>query len=141
LRLRRRDGAEEGAASLLLATLRDLSGVAPRMALPAVRKRSTRDELVGRIVRAREYISDMRGQDCSLDRLAQVACLSKFHFLRVFRQVFGESPAALARACRLEEAARSIRRGEPEDLAASAGGFANRHSMRRALRRHPPTLN
>lgn len=104
LRLRRYEAADEVATALLLAVLRDLRNVAPRLALENVCKPSTRDELIGRVIRAREYMADMRGRDCSLDHLAQVACLSKFHFLRLFRQVFGASPAACARRLRLEEA-------------------------------------
>jgi AraC family transcriptional regulator len=141
LRLRRREAAEEAAATLLLAVLRDHSGSAPRLCLDKVRKPATRDELLGRIVRAREYIADMRGMDCSLDRLAQVACLSKFHFLRLFQQVFSTGPAACARVARLEEARRTIACGQSEDFAAAASGYASRHSLRRALgltsRRHP----
>jgi AraC family transcriptional regulator len=133
LRQRRQDAADEAAATLLLATLRDLSGSAPKLFLDGVRKPATRDELIGRVIRARDYVSDLRGRDCSLDRLAEVACLSKFHFLRLFRQVFGVSPAAFARARRLEEAARVIARGASDDFAAAAGGYASRHSLRRAL--------
>jgi AraC-like DNA-binding protein len=133
LRLRRRGAADEAAPALLLAALRDHSSSAPRFSLDKVRKPSTRDELLGRVVRAREYVADMRGRDCSLDRLAEVACLSKFHFLRLFRQVFGTSPAACARAARLDEARRAIARGQSEDLAAAVCGYASRHSLRRAL--------
>lgn len=130
---RRRETADEAAAALLVATLRDLLGTAPRLSLDRVRKSSTRDELIGRLVRARQYIEDMRGRECSLDRLAEVACLSKFHFLRLFRQVFGISPAASARACRLAEATRALARGESESIAAAAGGYASHHSLRRAF--------
>lgn len=91
--------------SLLDGAFRQLRHVAPAPALANVRKRSTRDELVGRIVRSREYIEDMRGEHCSLDELAAIACLSRYHFLRVFREVIGCSPVAFARARRVGGAA------------------------------------
>jgi AraC family transcriptional regulator len=125
--------AEEAAAALLVESLRNLLGAARRLRLDNVRKPATRDELLGRVMRARDYVADMRGLDCSLERLAGIACLSKFHFLRLFRQVFGASPAAFARACRLEDARRALERGSSEDSAAATGGYASRHSLRRAL--------
>lgn len=135
LRRRRHDLVEQSAAELLMSTLRDLHGMAPGLAIDRVRKRATRDELVARVMRAHDYLTDMSGHDSSLDRLAQVACLSKFHFLRVFRQVFGRSPACFARSLRLAAAAGAIARGESEEFAAATGGYASRHSLRRAMLR------
>lgn len=129
----RHDVADEAATLLLLNALSQLRRAVPRTALAGVRKRTTRDELMGRLVRATEYIEDMHGERCSLERLAAIACLSKFHFLRLFKEVFGQGPAAHARIRRLRRIAAVIARGESEDAAALQAGYANRYALRRAL--------
>jgi AraC family transcriptional regulator len=100
LRQRRSRAAEFAAHSLLAGALGQLRNSLPFARLRGVRKSSTQDELRGRVLRAREYIEAMRGERCSLDELAAIACLSRFHFLRVFKQVFGVSPVAFARSLR-----------------------------------------
>lgn len=100
--------ADESARRLLLAALTDLRRKAPRSGLPRVRKRTTRHELIGRVIRAREYVDDMRGANCTLDRLAEIACLSKYHFLRVFTEVTGVGPASYARSVRKQVRSREF---------------------------------
>ncbi|MDX5420958.1 MAG: AraC family transcriptional regulator [Hymenobacteraceae bacterium] len=59
--------------------------------LPQV-KQATRQELFRRISLATDYIlSDLGGQP-SLDELAQLACLSRFHFLRIFSAIYRTTP-------------------------------------------------
>jgi AraC family transcriptional regulator len=128
------EAADEGAISLLQSAWTELDGIAPPSALCDVRKKSIRDELLGRIVRAREYIDHTHGIDCRLDTLANIACLSRFHFLRVFREVIGESPVSYARRARLNVAAQDIAGGQSHDAAARRAGYANRHTLVRALR-------
>ncbi len=53
---------------------------------------------------ARAHVSDA----LSLDALADIACLSKFHFSRVFAGHFGESPSQFLARVRLELAARRL---------------------------------
>jgi len=127
------DAAEEAVMALLFRAWVDLGEIAPKAVLRGIRKSSTRDELLSRVCRAREYIEDMRGANCNLETLADIACLSKFHFLRVFKAVVGETPAAFARRRRLEAAAEAIARGDPQDIAARQAGYANRHVFKRAL--------
>jgi AraC-like DNA-binding protein len=44
----------------------------------------------------------------SIDEMASVACLSKYYFVRVFRQVTGLTPARFVTALRLREASRLL---------------------------------
>lgn len=67
------------------------------------RRAATRLNLLARAARARDFIHDNAGRGCDLDTLASVACLSKFHFVRVFAAAFGTTPVAYAR--RLDRAA------------------------------------
>jgi len=48
-----------------------------------------------RILRVLAYIHDNPTADLSLDRLADVAAMSRFHWHRVFRAMTGETCAAL----------------------------------------------
>lgn len=79
-------------------------------ALPAL-KAGTRRELHARLNRARDLLYASEGS-LSLDELAAAACLSKFHFLRLFRAAYGCTPhqfqlgLRMQRACRLLERSR-----------------------------------
>ncbi|MEM8728530.1 MAG: AraC family transcriptional regulator [Pseudomonadota bacterium] len=90
-----------------------------------------------RIRRVLRYVHDNPGKDLSLDRLADVAAMSRFHWHRVFRAMTGETCAEAVRRIRLERAAfalvhdaRSI-----EEIAASVG-YDNIRSFNRAFRDH-----
>ncbi|MFW6027882.1 MAG: helix-turn-helix domain-containing protein [bacterium] len=126
--------AEDAARLALAAALRQSLRLAPPAALGHIVRRSTRDELLARVLRARSAILDRQGRNCTLDELAGIACLSKYHFLRVFSEAFGETPLAMARRVRLEAAARALGRGEPLPHAARRAGFRDTAAFRRALR-------
>ena len=127
--------AAERACLLLEAFLRQSSDVLADGALPETKRRSTRDELITRVLRARDMIEDRRGLNCGLDELANAACLSKYHFLRVFSSVFGETPAAYARRSRLATAYESMRRGRCSKEVALKAGYSDERSFVRAYRR------
>ncbi|WP_207432274.1 helix-turn-helix transcriptional regulator [Sabulibacter ruber] len=57
-----------------------------------VTKASARAELFRRIALATDYLLSYPELNPTLEELAQVACLSKFHFLRAFTQVHGSTP-------------------------------------------------
>ena len=89
----------------LLATEVDLGRAAAR--LPAVRL-STREELLRRLLRARIFAEEALGEPLSLARVAREAALSPFHFHRLFRSAFGETPSAFIRRRRLERAREAL---------------------------------
>lgn len=67
-------------------------------------KKSTKDEIWKRLKQAIEYIHSNYCFSISLDKLAEVSSLSKFHFLRLFKQAFQESPHQYIKSLRLEKA-------------------------------------
>ncbi|MEM6265590.1 MAG: AraC family transcriptional regulator [Bacteroidota bacterium] len=67
-------------------------------------KHSTREELYKRVNTARNYIHDNLGNPLDLEVLAGVACLSKFHFLRLFKQVYQKTPRQYIIDLRLQRA-------------------------------------
>lgn len=75
------------------------------------------------------------GGPTDLQALADVAGLSKFHFLRHFTAEVGMTPGAYLRTLRISEAARSLRRGGSIDAAAADAGFTNLTAFTRSFRR------
>jgi AraC family transcriptional regulator len=71
--------------------------------LPAVRA-STREELWRRVNRGRDYLHARLAAPISLSEVAAAACLSPFHFLRVFQSAFGQTPHQYLNHCRIERA-------------------------------------
>ncbi len=59
--------------------------------LPGVRA-TTRLELYRRLHRAREFMDASLEQPLTIAEIAQVAWFSPYHFLRLFKQAFGETP-------------------------------------------------
>jgi AraC family transcriptional regulator len=55
-------------------------------------KQSTREEILKRLTVVTDYIYSTYDRDISLDELANIACLSKFHFLRLFKIAFQITP-------------------------------------------------
>jgi AraC family transcriptional regulator len=55
-------------------------------------KQSTREEILKRLTGVTDYIYSSYDRDISLDELANIACLSKFHFLRLFKIAFQVTP-------------------------------------------------
>ncbi len=72
-------------------------------ALPAVRA-STREEIYRRLYHARDYAVALLHEPLTLDELARVAVMSPTHFLRVFRQAFGQTPHQFLTERRIERA-------------------------------------
>lgn len=71
--------------------------------LPSVRS-ATRAELYRRLALGRDYIDAGIHEPLDMGTVAEVACLSYYHFLRLFRQAFGETPYKYLTRRRLERA-------------------------------------
>ena len=59
--------------------------------LPAVRA-ATRDELLRRVLRGRDYLLCRIAEPVTVAGAARAACISPYHFFRSFRAAFGETP-------------------------------------------------
>jgi AraC family transcriptional regulator len=71
--------------------------------LPAVRA-TTREEIYRRLYHAKDYATALFDQPLTLADIAHVACLSPNHFLRLFKQVFHQTPHQYLIEKRLEHA-------------------------------------
>jgi AraC family transcriptional regulator len=93
-----------------------------------------------RIRRAIGFMRDNVGEALALDRVAQVACLSRPHFNARFRQCTGLSPAMFANVLRIEHAVASLSRpGRPIGELASALGFTEPANFTRFFHQHVGT--
>lgn len=85
--------------------------------------------------RARHYIERHYDAVVTIDALAAVAHMSRAHFVRQFREAYGETPYRYVLSCRLEKARRRLVAGEVSVADAGlAAGFANRSSFWRLFK-------
>ncbi|MBN8854316.1 MAG: hypothetical protein BGO55_07960 [Sphingobacteriales bacterium 50-39] len=102
--------------------------------LPPVRM-STRIQLYKQLSRAMDLICSSlssEGGELSLDALATEACLSKYHFLRLFRSAYGYSPHEYIQQQRMEKARTLLARSDkPVSDVADLLGFADSQSFTR----------
>lgn len=87
-----------------------------------------------RLIRVLDHIHDNPAGDLSLDTLADVAALSRFHFHRVFHAMTGETAAQAVRRMRLHRASIALVHGT-DSLAkiAKASGFPSVAALNRAF--------
>ena len=87
-----------------------------------------------KIQRTLSYINENLTHDLSIDVLAAQAFLSRYHFMRLFKQQTGTTVHSYIRQKRLLYAARLIREGIPAGQAASQCGFNDYSVFNRAFR-------
>ncbi|WP_271504123.1 helix-turn-helix domain-containing protein [Bradyrhizobium sp. CCBAU 11357] len=82
-----------------------------------------------------DYIEANLEGDLSIDRMASIACLSRFHFARAFRQAVGQAPHRYVSGRRLERAKTLLTRGDLPlvDIALSLG-FSGQANFTRAFK-------
>ncbi len=74
----------------------------------SVVKKSTKEEILARLANATDYIHSHYQERILLDQLAIVACLSKYHFLRLFKQVYRMTPYQYISNIRLDKASQLL---------------------------------
>lgn len=88
------------------------------------------------IRRAVEFINDNPEREMSVAELAAVACLSPFHFARMFRRVTGQTPHAFVSAARFEMAKKLLAdRDAPLVTIAHRSGFSSQAAFSSAFKR------
>jgi len=87
-----------------------------------------------RVLRVLQYIYENPTGDLSLDALADVAAMSRFHWHRVFRAMTGETCAQAVRRSRLNLAATWLETSDKSVTEIAIGvGYPNIHSFTRAF--------
>jgi len=87
-----------------------------------------------RIALAKQYIDKHYGSILNLDRVAKEACMSKFHFIRLFTRYYGQTPHVYLRDVRMMHARRLLKQGIPIRHVCYAVGFDSVPSFTRLFR-------
>jgi AraC-like DNA-binding protein len=84
--------------------------------MPSVKRQNPslllHDETFRRLCRSRDLLAASYQAQVSLDQAAREACLSAFHFHRLFASAFGETPHDFLTRLRLDRAKRLLASGE-----------------------------
>jgi AraC family transcriptional regulator len=88
-----------------------------------------------RLRRVLDYIEANLEGDLNLDLMASIACLSRYHFARAFRQAVGQSPHRYVSARRLDRAKALLMQGDRSlvDIALSLS-FSSQANFTRAFK-------
>lgn len=99
------------------------------------RSRGRKQQVFGRLQRARLYLEGHRDRVVRIAELAELTSFSSWYFSKTFHQVYGESPQEASARLRLEHAAALLRETDMMigEVAASCG-FDNPCSFARAFR-------
>lgn len=102
----------------------------------ALRRRRPFDpDTLARLQRARAVLDGRYGDAVQLDHLARAACYSRFHFLRLFTQVYAETPHQYLVRRRMTEARRLLSTTDlPVSEVCHEVGFASLGSFSRRFR-------
>lgn len=127
---------DEMLAMLLQSAMEAEAGLSKAKTAFAPLRAAQRNEVFRRISTARAFIEANARRDLTLDEMAGAACLSKFYFLRRFKAVVGQTPAAFLRQVRLERAAEAVAGGR-QDLTQIAldAGYSDLAAFSRGYRR------
>jgi AraC family transcriptional regulator len=88
-----------------------------------------------RLQRVRDYVEAHLDEGLSLTILADIACLSPYHFSRSFKQATGVGPQRYVIQRRLERAKRLLRQThQPLALIAQEAGFADQSHLTATFR-------
>lgn len=88
-----------------------------------------------RLRRVLTYIHDHLDDETDMDRLAEIACLSSYHWHRIYRAIYGETLAATVKRLRLHRAAGEIVGSNlPVSDIAKRSGYPNVQSFNRIFK-------
>lgn len=92
-------------------------------------------DLYRRLVRAKLYIESHHAATIDLQAMAEASCLSRFHFLRMFKSVFGLTPYQYLIRVRVTKAMELIERGSSVSEACYAVGLEGLSSFARRFKK------
>lgn len=87
------------------------------------------------VMRARDYLQDHYANEVSLDQLAAIAGLSRFHFCRLFRQSVGLSPNVYQNQLRIQQAKKLLLAGHPITEVSEVTGFYDQSHFSKHFKR------
>lgn len=98
-------------------------------------KRSTKEELYRRVASVKNYITDNYTYNISLDELAKEAFLSKYHFIRTFKEIYRLSPFQFLLQLRLQKAQELLAKDYSYNETCILVGFSDEKNLRKSLKK------
>ncbi len=101
-------------------------------------KDKSREEYTARINRVTDYIEKHLNEDLTLDKIAQIACFSPFHFHRIFTTITNETINGFIQRIRIEKAAQQLRSDKEVSISEIACncGFGSAAHFSRTFRKY-----
>ena len=87
------------------------------------------------LLKAKDYIHSNLRQDISVDDISLAANISKFHFIRMFREQFGITPHQYVLNCRINQARLELEKGTKATTVAQELGFSDNSHLNRKFKR------
>jgi AraC-like DNA-binding protein len=91
--------------------------------------------LFRRVVQAKIFIDENYAEHLDLDNISDEACFSKFHFIRLFREIYGYTPHQYLIRVRIEKSMHLLRKDIPISEVCYAVGFESPSSFSGLFRR------
>lgn len=79
--------------------------------------------LYHRIVKSKLFIDEHFAEDIDLSNISDEAYFSKFHYIRLFREIYGKTPHKYLITVRIEKAMQLLRSGIPVSQTCAEVGF------------------
>lgn len=98
------------------------------------RKTSTQKELYRRISRAKDIIFYNYAQPISVEEISKTICVSKYHFSRLFKDMYGMSPYQFLKIVRLEKARELLLKDYSVEEIAHQVGYTESNSFINAFK-------
>jgi len=101
-------------------------------------KDRSRQEYIARINRVMDYIEKHLNEEITLNKVAQIACFSPFHFHRIFSVLTNETLNTFIQRIRIERAAQQLRNEENISISEIANncGFGSTAHFSRTFRKY-----
>ena len=86
-------------------------------------------DLTKKIIQSKNYIDKHFSEDINLDKIADKALVSKFHFIRVFKRYYGRTPNQYLQEVRIEMAKKILLKRKSIDEVCDSIGFKSKTSF------------
>lgn len=95
-----------------------------------------KDHLCQQVMAAKQFIDNRFDDPIAVQDMAREAYFSKFHFLRLFKQVYGKTPYQYLIEIRIAKAKQLLQTDLPVSEVCFAVGFDSVSSFKRLFKRH-----
>jgi AraC-like DNA-binding protein len=87
------------------------------------------EDLCNQVIRAKLFMDSQLERSLNLDAIAQEASFSKFHFIRLFKNMYGQTPYQYLTTVRIGKAKQLLRTDKPVQDVCFAVGFESTSSF------------